>query len=113
MPIQYDALLRQPCGGVPMPIAAVYARVSTAEQSESGYSLPTQIEACLRHAAELGYEAPEAYRFSEDYPGTSLRRPQLQAMLTLVREKRIAAIVVHDLDRLSRKLAHQAIITND
>jgi site-specific DNA recombinase len=96
-----------------MPLAAIYARVSTAEQAESGFSLPTQLDQCQRYAASCGYEVPAEYVFSEDITGASLRRPQLQAVLTLVRERRIAALVVYDLDRLSRKLAHQVLISEE
>jgi site-specific DNA recombinase len=39
-------------------IAAIYARVSTADQADKGYSLPTQIEACLDLAEREGYVVP-------------------------------------------------------
>ena len=35
--------------------AAVYTRVSTDEQGK-GYSLPTQLEACRKYAAEHGHQ---------------------------------------------------------
>ena len=39
-------------------IACIYARVSTSDQADKGYSLPTQIEACLDLAEREGYVIP-------------------------------------------------------
>ena len=44
-------------------IAAIYARVSTTDQADKGYSLPTQIEACLAHAERKGYLIPQGIPF--------------------------------------------------
>jgi site-specific DNA recombinase len=96
-----------------MTLAAIYCRVSTAEQAESGYSLPTQLDACLQCAHALGYEVPAEYRFLEDYSGVSLSRPQLTALRELMRQRRIQALVIYDLDRLSRKLAHQLLLDEE
>src|SRR5262245_14177495 len=63
-------------------IAAIYARVSTTDQADKGYSLPVQIEACQRLAQHHGYTVPEHYIFVDDYTGKSLNRPQF----TLLRE---------------------------
>lgn len=145
--------------------AAVYARVSTAEQADKGYSLPTQIEACLAFAEREGYvispgislwrEALCCLReweerrkdeqhdtdklrgiglwntivqrlgeqhgaltatnhvFVEDYTGMSLNRPQLTKLRDLVHQRLVQAIFVYDLDRLSRKLAHQLLLCEE
>lgn len=62
--------------------AVIYLRVSSSGQvnkahDPEGYSIPTQREACLRHAERLGArvigEYPELGR-----TGTNLRRPELQ-----------------------------------
>jgi DNA invertase Pin-like site-specific DNA recombinase len=52
-----------------MPLAAIYCRVSTGDQREHGFSLPTQVDHCTRYAQANGYEVPEAYRFEEDHTG--------------------------------------------
>src|SRR2546421_12636250 len=88
-------------------IAALYARVSTTEQADKGYSLPTQIDACQAMARQEGYTVPESYIFVDDYTGTTLHRPQLTPLRDLVRQRLVQAVIVHDPDRLSRKLAHQ------
>ena len=93
--------------------AAVYARVSTADQADKGYSLPTQIEACMALAQREGYTVPPAYVFAEDYTGTSLNRPQLQQLRALVRGKGIHALVVYDPDRLAWKLALQLLLDEE
>src|SRR2546423_1221823 len=92
----------QPPGQVP---AAIYARVSTTDQADRGYSLPTQIEACQTLAHQEGYTAPESHVFVDDYTGTSLNRPQFTKLRDMVRNGLVQAVIVYDLDRLSRKLA--------
>jgi site-specific DNA recombinase len=94
-------------------IAAIYARVSTTEQADKGFSLPTQIEACQALATREGYAVPESHIFVDDYTGTSLNRPQLTGLRELVRNRLVSAVIVHDLDRLSRKLAHQLLLSEE
>ena len=94
-------------------LAAIYARVSTADQADHGYSLPTQIGACHILAQQHGYTVPESYVFADDYTGTSLKRPQLAHLRELVQQQLIQAVIVYDLDRLSRKLAHQLLLTDE
>jgi site-specific DNA recombinase len=93
--------------------AAVYARVSTTDQADKGYSLPTQIEACHTFAAREGYTVPESHVFVDDYTGMSLHRPALTKLRELVRMQAVSAMIVHDLDRLSRKLAHQLLLSEE
>lgn len=103
--------------GTPIPttqqLAALYARVSTTDQADKGYSLPTQIEACLVLARQEGYCVPETHIFVDDYTGTTLNRPQLAHLRELVRQRLVHAVLVHDTDRLSRKLAHQLLLDDE
>src|SRR5215471_6511435 len=94
-------------------IAAIYARVSTTDQADKGYSLPTQIEACQAMARQEGYTVPESHVFVDDYTGTSLNRPQFIKVRDLVRDRLVQAVFVYDLDRLSRKLAHQLLLAEE
>src|SRR5918911_132025 len=68
--------------------AAIYCRVSTTGQREDGTSLDTQLEACRDHGAGLGYAVPPDFLFREDWPGTTLDRPQLDEVRRLARERR-------------------------
>ena len=51
--------------------------------------------------------------FVDDYTGTSLNRPQFAQLRDLVRQRLVQAVFVHDLDRLSRKLAHQLLLSEE
>jgi site-specific DNA recombinase len=93
--------------------ACIYARVSTTDQADNGYSLPTQIEACHALAAQQEYHVDPAHLFTDDYTGTSLNRPQLRRLRELVRSGAVQTVLVHDLDRLSRRLVHQLILTEE
>src|SRR2546427_13272338 len=43
----------------------------------------------------------------------SLNRPQFAQLRDLVRERLVQAVFVYDLDRLSRKLAHQLLLSDE
>src|SRR5205814_3391035 len=81
--------------------------------ADKGYSLPTQLEACQTMARQESYIVPESHVFIDDYTGTSLNRPQLTKLRDLVRQRLVQAVFVHDLDRLSRKLAHQLLLSEE
>ncbi|SHE60102.1 site-specific DNA recombinase [Desulforamulus putei DSM 12395] len=92
--------------------AAVYIRVSTDDQVKHGYSLAEQREACCSRARILG--AQEVTVFSDEgISGSTLERPGLNEMREAAREGRFQLLVVRDPDRLSRKLAHQLLITDE
>lgn len=92
--------------------AAIYTRVSTEEQVESGYSLAEQKEACLQKAKEWGAQTIKVYT-DEGVSGSTLDRPALNALRRDVREGRIDRVLCRDPDRLSRKLAHQLLLTEE
>src|SRR5262249_10651005 len=94
-------------------IAAIYVRVSTKDQADRGYSLPTQLAACQTLAQQEGYAVPDSHIFIEDYIGTSLNRPQLTHVRDLVRQRLVQAVFLYDMDRLARKLAHQLLLTEE
>lgn len=93
--------------------AAIYARVSSEDQAK-GYSLPTQVEECLALAKREGYTVPEGYIFQEDITGTILDgRPELRKVRELARSGAVAAVIVHDPDRLARKLGYQILLDEE
>lgn len=92
--------------------AAVYARVSSEEQGR-GFSLPTQVEACLEMAKREGYVVPEGYIFTEEISGTILERSELRKVRELVNTKAISAVIVHDPDRLARNLLSQLLLDEE
>ena len=98
--------------------AAIYLRVSTAEQttrafSDEGYSIEAQREACARKIAQLEAElAPAGEYVDRGESARSAKRPQLQALLRRLREERdLDYVIVHKLDRLARNLADHVEIT--
>ncbi|MGA7075619.1 MAG: recombinase family protein [Halobacteriota archaeon] len=80
-----------------------YARVSTEDQAKEGVSLEAQqarIEAyCIAKGWQLAGIEVDAGISAKD-----TNRPGLQAVLQEVRDKRVAAIVVYKLDRLTRSI---------
>jgi site-specific DNA recombinase len=94
-------------------IAAIYAHVSTDDQSK-GFSIPTQIDSCHTLAEHEGYAIPEGYLLvDEGISGTTMDRPRLRTVRDLVNTKAIAAVIVYDPDRLSRNLGHQLLLAEE
>ncbi len=87
----------------------IYARVSTEEQARSGFSLQDQLRACREKAAT---DDVREY-LDEGISGEFLDRPALSRLRQDVREGKISRIICLDPDRLSRKLMHQLLITDE
>jgi site-specific DNA recombinase len=83
------------------PVCALYARVSTDQQADK-YSLPSQLAAMRKYAAERGYRISEEFTFVDDYSGASLDRPALIALREAVRSRAVDIVLAYTLDRLGR-----------
>lgn len=90
---------------------AIYARVSTDAQAEKGYSIPTQLEACHNKAKELG--ATTIKEYVDNTSGYYLERPALEELRQALDGRLFQAVIIYDPDRLSRKLAHQLLLTDE
>ncbi|HYC06220.1 MAG TPA: recombinase family protein [Azospirillaceae bacterium] len=84
-------------------IAAVYIRVSTADQ-QYGQSLEIQRDDCLRHAAAAKFDIPGDLIFTDVMSGKNPDRPGLKALMTAAGEKRFSRLYIWALDRLGRSL---------
>lgn len=91
---------------------AVYARVSTDWQAEHGYSLETQVEGCLKTAAEIGATTIQKY-VDDGYSGAYLERPALDKLRDALANKMFDAVVCYVPDRLARRLSHQLLLTEE
>lgn len=91
---------------------AIYARVSTEWQAEHGYSIGTQLEACREKAASMGAFVVKEY-VDDGYSGGFLERPALESLRDAVQDGLYEAVIIHDADRLARKLIHQLILTEE
>jgi site-specific DNA recombinase len=95
------------------PMAAVYARVSLEEQA-SNYSLASQVRGCRKLAAEKGFAVSDDAVFVDPgFSGSEFDRPALTRLRDAVRGGLIQAVVCFDPDRLSRKLAHLLLLTEE
>lgn len=91
--------------------AAIYCRVSTREQAESGYSIPDQIRNCREKAEELGATVIE--EFVDNESGAYLQRPGLEKLRLLLKQKYFDFVITKSPDRLSRNITHQLIIRDE
>lgn len=92
--------------------AAIYARVSTDQQAEKGYSIETQLEACRKYARELGATNIAEY-VDNGYSAEFIERPDLTRLRSAVKTKQFDLIVFYDPDRMARNLMHQLIIAEE
>ncbi|MEW6351712.1 MAG: recombinase family protein, partial [Thermodesulfobacteriota bacterium] len=85
-----------------MKAAVGYIRVSTQEQAQEGVSLEMQI-AKIKAYSDLNDLFLAGIYGDPGISGKSIKaRPGIQAVLSLVKAKRIGAVVVYKLDRLGR-----------
>src|SRR5687768_12197958 len=87
---------------------AIYCRVSSEEQAEK-FGLAAQIRE-LRARVPQGVAAAE---FVDDVSGATLDRPALTRLREAVRAKTVTRVLVHDPDRLARRLALQLLLLEE
>jgi len=92
--------------------AAIYVRVSTDDQVQHGFSLAEQRGACRNRAAVLGASIIKEFA-DEGISGSTLDRPGLASLRDAIRNNQVDLLVVRDPDRLSRKLSHQLLLTEE
>ncbi len=82
--------------------AVLYCRVSTDEQAESGYSLPTQLEACRTYAEENDLEV--VAEFAEDFTGTVPieERPEGSEAFSMLARDEADVLIAYSVSRLVR-----------
>ena len=85
-----------------MNVAAIYSRVSTRDQADSGTSLDTQERACVDRATALGYRVHPDFVIREDWTGTDLERPGLRKLAEGAGRGAFDTVMVFTLDRLYR-----------
>ena len=93
------------------PCIAIYSRKS--RFTGKGESIGNQVELCRAYIA--AHEGPEALAHlavyeDEGFSGGNLNRPAFQAMMKAAREKRIRAVIVYRLDRISRNISDFAAL---
>ena len=91
--------------------AAVYCRVSSAGQEDNS-SLATQEASCRAYATDRGWTVAAVYR--EVHTGAELfERPELTRLRETMRGGAFDVLIVHALDRLSRKQTHQGLVLSE
>lgn len=90
-------------------LIAIYARVSTEEQAKHGFGIPAQIRECQDCIGET-----EVLVFADEgVSGETLERPALGELRRRIRADEIEQVYCLDPDRLSRKLLHQLLLTEE
>ena len=86
-----------------LPKAIIFARVSSVEQKESGFSLPAQIKLLTEYAENRGLDITKTYSISE----TASKRDQRKTfdeMLNYVTKNNIKILIFEKVDRVTRNL---------
>ena len=90
--------------------AITYARVSTDEQRENGYSIQDQTRRLKKYCSENDFEIVK--HFNEDYSAKNFDRPEFNNILSLVKSKQIKVdlLVCVKPDRFSRETTEALIM---
>ncbi|MEJ2147586.1 MAG: recombinase family protein, partial [Acidobacteriota bacterium] len=90
---------------------ALYARVSSEEQ-EQGQTIDSQIAELERFSAERSWKIVDVYR-DEGWSGALMARPELDRLRDDAGKPLFDAVLINDVDRLARDVAHLAVIKRD
>jgi len=92
--------------------AALYARVSTDEQANIGYSLDAQIERLRQYCAIYDLQIAGEY-VDDGYSGTNTRRPAYRHMFSPEERKKWDILLVLKMDRIHRNSAEFIAMMDD
>ncbi len=87
--------------------AVIYARVSSKEQEETGYSLEAQESLLKNYADQHNFELVKIYKVTESASGKQLRK-MFNDMIDYVSNENVGAILCEKIDRLTRNLKDAA-----
>jgi len=90
---------------------AIYARVSTEEQRE-GQTINSQIAELERFARDKAWDITGVYK-DEGWSGGIMERPELDRLRDDARRGLFQAVLINDVDRLARDVAHLGVIKRD
>ncbi|NQU82586.1 MAG: recombinase family protein [Parcubacteria group bacterium] len=89
----------------------LFARVSSREQEDTGYSLPSQEKLLGDYAQKKGFEVARKFAIAESACGKNQRKT-FNEMLSYVKKNNIKVIVCEKVDRLTRNLK-DAVFVNE
>ena len=87
-----------------LPKAVGYARVSSKDQEDTGYSLPAQEKLLRDYADRNGYELTKVFAIQESAAG-KVQRKIFHEMMEFVTKTKISTVFVETTDRLTRNFA--------
>jgi|GEM_PF-115026 len=88
---------------------AIYIRVSTDKQAETGTSIEIQVEALERYCRERGLQIYDKY-IDDGYSGENLNRPAFQRLKRDIEAGHISTVLVHKTDRFGRNIIDAVIV---
>ena len=91
---------------------AIYARVSTTNQAQEGYSIDGQLSALSSYCDAKGWHVADTYT-DAGHTGSNMDRPALQRLLLDIRRKKVDAVLIYKLDRLSRNVRDTLYLAKD
>ena len=89
----------------------IYARVSSRDQEDKGYSLPAQVKLLEEYAIKLDLIVIKIFRISESASGKQIRKTFME-MLHFINKHKIPVILCEKIDRLTRNLKDAAMIND-
>jgi len=92
--------------------AVLYARVSTDEQAEKGYSISDQLRSLREHAAREGYDVVDEI-VDDGYSGANLDRPGLRSIMELAEGGAIDVVLATKRDRFFRSRLYRLMWDQD
>ena len=90
---------------------ALYARVSTDEQRD-GQTIDSQISELESFARQKSWQVVGVYK-DEGWSGGLIERPELDRLRDNARKALFQAVLINDVDRLARDVAHLGVIKRD